>query len=215
MELFTDEFDMQTSYFGEVLNNKYANGDVIARELSHYEGFESIRFKTKEEVRNFLATYGNLFPTDVPKADTLKTLSHREIKEAKERAIEAEKDRLKRIEDNKIQYRQQLEMQRHLDSLFGKRTSRKDIEDAMKVFENAADTVQDRMIYEKIMERINLMDSVAKSNKNKGQGELMRGGLDTAASIVATIQNDTITSDSAGHYVEFDLILQTEYNKTR
>jgi len=41
------------------------------------------------------------------------------------------------------------------------------------------------------------MDSVAKSNKNKGQGELMRGGLDTAASIVATIQNDIVINTAA------------------
>ena len=55
----------------------------VSGDISYYSGFGSLNFKTKEEMLNFLSTYG-LSPTNAPKADTLKVLTKREIEEARQ-----------------------------------------------------------------------------------------------------------------------------------
>ena len=84
LELYSDKY-LLSSLFGDVYDIKIANQEVVAREFSHYMGFSSLNFRTKEDIRNFLVPYG-LISTDMPKADTLKTLSREEIEEAKEEA---------------------------------------------------------------------------------------------------------------------------------
>ena len=86
LELFYIDDTESASYWGEERDDTY-------------KGLYS-RFRTKEEVRNLLATYG-LTPTDVPKADTLKILSYREIKEAKEKDIRDAEAKLRGDEENK------------------------------------------------------------------------------------------------------------------
>jgi len=94
LDLFYSEYSEQTSRDYNFFNSmfvEYSNGEAVSREFSHYyTGFSSLfideyalRFGTKKALLDFFATYG-LFPTDMPKADTLKNLSYREIEEARQ-----------------------------------------------------------------------------------------------------------------------------------
>ena len=94
LDLFYSEYLEHTSRDNRFFTSmfvEYSKGEVASRELSHYyTGFSSLfideyalRFETKKELLDFLATYG-LSPTDMPKADTLKNLSYREIEEARQ-----------------------------------------------------------------------------------------------------------------------------------
>jgi hypothetical protein len=87
----TGAFDANNSIKLELLDDKYYTASRFRPSRGkgvslYYTGFD-MNFREQEDVRDFIATYG-LTPTDVPKVvDTLKTSSHREIKEAKEKAI--------------------------------------------------------------------------------------------------------------------------------
>jgi len=91
LELFhlDDSFDCEgcvplVSYFAEVAERMYDNrGEVAGYRTPYYSSTLGFRSRTKQEVLNFIGGYG-LRPTDVPKADTLKTLSWGEIEKAKE-----------------------------------------------------------------------------------------------------------------------------------
>jgi len=69
-------------------NDKYDRYSCFVERRGGYTSDLGINFQTKGEVQNFLSTY-NLRPTDIPQADTLKTLSKREIEKAKVREIQA------------------------------------------------------------------------------------------------------------------------------
>jgi len=69
-----------TEYRQPIRDNDW---NVIGYKEPYYgSDLGGLNFKTKEDVRKFLAGYG-LIPTDVPKADMLKTTSRREIEEAR------------------------------------------------------------------------------------------------------------------------------------
>jgi len=182
----------------------------VAKEFSHYAGFY-LEFRTQGDVRDFLATYGLSSSRNVPKADTLKTSTHREIKEAKERAIQDAEYRAREEETTKLYYNHILELNRIWDSLLGRQADRKAIDASIKEFETAPDSVRSRMIYEKLNEGKRLKDSVY--NKKKDQGELLRGGSGTAT-LTLSIQNVKNTGDSAGRYLEFDIMLRTDMPNT-
>ena len=83
LELFYNDRFYNPSFFGEI---EYEGKPI-------YHGLELV-FKTKNDVYDFLTTY-KLSSTDVSKADTLKTLSKREIEKLKEKEVrekEAKKD---------------------------------------------------------------------------------------------------------------------------
>ena len=75
LEIFYHDKFHTTSYFKE-MRAQWCE--------PHFTSGLSLRFKTKEEVRDFIGSYG-LFPTDIPKADTVKRLSKREIEETREK----------------------------------------------------------------------------------------------------------------------------------
>ena len=204
-EIFYRSEYKSTSYFDKV----YSHG-------SYYLGFGGgLCFKTQEDIRSFLANDYGLFPKDMPKADTLKIAikpTKEEIEEAKakaeKRAIEeaAEtKKKLEQEENRKGFYRYSIEAKWLSDSIAGKKTSRKAIDDAMKEYENAPDSVRNRMYNEKLMEHFQKIDSLNKAKKS--QGQLYRGGGDTAT-LTVSIQNVKNTGNSMERFLKFDVMMR-------
>lgn len=70
IELFYNNEMYRPSYFQENI-----------KDISYYSGL-SLEFRTKEELRAFLATY-DLYPTDMPKADTVKKFTRKESENAR------------------------------------------------------------------------------------------------------------------------------------
>ena len=157
------------SYFTEdkdiIIDDK---GELVGRkEESYYRsGFGNLNFKSKEEVRDFLAGYG-LFPQEMPKADTLKTMSRRESEKARKKAIQETEERLRKEEDRKIHYKQLLETKCYLDSLSDKKTTRKEIENAMKNYENASDLERQKLLRNAILEEKQNIESLLDANSEK------------------------------------------------
>ena len=84
LELVNDKI-YTASCFGECAERIYDNrGEQIGYKTPYYVGYRRLSYRTKQEVRDFISTYG-LLPTDVPKADTLKILTTREIKELEQK----------------------------------------------------------------------------------------------------------------------------------
>ena len=79
LELVNDKV-YNASCFWECAEQIYDNrGEQIGYRTPYYAGYRHLSYRTKQEVRDFISAYG-LLPTDVPKADTLKILTTREIK---------------------------------------------------------------------------------------------------------------------------------------
>jgi hypothetical protein len=133
LEIFNNDEFGNISVFGEALENIYSKGEVLERRLSHYAGL-ALSFKTKTEVRDFLANYG-LYPQDVSKTDTLKVLTIKDIEKIKEKALqEAEK-----VENNKKAYERLLKRKWASESTLKKQEIETNIEEAMKEYEKASE----------------------------------------------------------------------------
>ena len=154
LELFYHYFRV-TSYFEKV------PGWQVSIEEDYYSGF-GLNFNTKEDMRKFLSSYG-LSPTDIPKADTLNNLSKIQIKMGY-RATKPIDIR----ENNKRVHKKMLEDQWIADSIADKKSNRQDIEDEMRKYENASDSVRNQMgidLWNEMLRR----DSV--KNKTTGQNQ--------------------------------------------
>ena len=190
LELFHNDEFYTTSYFVEISDNKRYQREIGVENEPYYTSKLSLNYKTKEEVRDFLASYG-LSPTDIPKADTVKTLSEKDKKIAKEKAIRAAEEKLKKAENARLFYQSLLENTRQLDSMLGKQTSRQAIEAEMNFYDSASQSERNSMIMRKRIEERQLMDSL--SNRQKSQGQL-RGR--SSPTLTFTLQNVKNTENS-------------------
>ena len=184
------------------LYNDYAEDPSLLQEWAgYYSGL--LDFQTKEGARDFLFTYYNLSPTDIPKADTLMTLSGSDIREAKKKAEENAKARTNEITP-KQHYQYLLENKWRLDSLSGKKTSRKSIDDAMREYENSSDSMRYILRFKLIMDEFKPLDTDTNARKSQGQ---LRG--DDDITLITSIQNIDITEDTA-KYLEFDIMVRAD-----
>ena len=200
------------SYFTEgiqpIINDR---GELVGHGDSFYGfNFIHLNFKTKEELHDFLATY-NLFPEDMPKADTLKTMSREEVEEARERAVKEAENVLKRAEDNLRLHKTWLEMKWKLDSIAGKKSTRNEIDDTMRDFENASDSIRNQMNYNLIREVKMLLDS--NENRRKARGQL-QGGTRSNANLTLSIQNVRNTGTASDRFLEFDIMVRANMANT-
>ena len=187
----------------------YTNTNSYFTEIDdYYTSGMFLRYHTKEEVRDFLATY-NLFPTDIPKADTLKTLSEKDKELARKKAFKDAEEMQRRAESNKTYYRQLLEMNYHLDTLTKQPASRKGVEDAVKEYENASDSERKALMDNKQKEYNRKVDIILDANaaKKKSSNSQKRG--DDDITLITSIQNIAITEDTA-KYLEFDIMVKAD-----
>ena len=195
LEVFYCDYFGVTSHFAEV------SGWLIPREAPYYSGFGmSINFNVKEELLNFIGSYG-LSPTDIPKANRLKTLTRREISEGKQEIDDAEYD-LRQKENKKRVYRTILEDVWKLDSASGKKSNRQDIEDAMQEYENAPDSVRDEIW----IEQWNKMRKQKDSIRNTGKGQHKSGN----ANLTVSIKNIRNTEVAGQRFLEFDVMVRAD-----
>jgi len=205
-------FGRSSSHFYEgrkiIVDNR---GEIVENTEPCYSfACAGLNFKTKEEVRDFLATY-NLFPEDMPKADTLKTMSREEVEEARERAVKEAENVLKRAEDNLRLHKTWLEMKWKLDSIAGKKSTRNEIDDTMRDFENASDSIRNQMNYNLIREVKMLLDS--NENRRKARGQL-QGGTRSNANLTLSIQNVRNTGTASDRFLEFDIMVRANMANT-
>ena len=135
LELFYINDKYHTSGFGETAERVYDDrGEFVRYKKTYYGSFAAL-FRTKEEVRDFIGTYG-LFPMDIQKADKLKTFTWREIESGRTLSPlsrEENEERCKRA------YKQYLEEQWKLESASGRKSIQQEVEDAMRDYENASE----------------------------------------------------------------------------
>jgi hypothetical protein len=206
-----------SSYFAEIPEVTLSNETLIIGGISHYSGF-SLNFITQKAVRDFLAIYG-LSPISVPKADTVKSLCFREIKEALERQVidgmrqEVKSDaeyRLWQEESSRRHYNTLLENLWKLDSVSGKKSTRKkEIEDAMNEYENASDSMRNQMRYELMIKQKQYLDSISNAPERKGTGQHKSGN----AKLTLSINNARVTTSAGDNFMEFDVMLRANQAK--
>jgi hypothetical protein len=193
LELCNDNSDNPSCFQPE--KNIISSNNRDTYELSHYNGFY-LNYRTAEEVRDFLANYYNLLPTDMPKADTVKNRTYYDIEIAKKRDVEAAESKLRYEESTKSFYKNLLE-----NKFIPARLNQKEIDDAMQEFENASDSIR----WDKIYKEMEEPDSL----KKKSQSNPQRGG-DTIATVTSIIRNDTIIKDANGRYLQFDIMVKSD-----
>ena len=145
LEFFYNDEYKNTSFFEERTATPWIRAEGIAENESYISSALYLNFRTKEATRDFLATY-NLFPTDFPQVDTLKTLSDRDKEIARQEAIQAAELKAKRVAEAKIDYRMYLEMNLMLDSLSGEKISRKNIDKAVNEYDKVSDIERDTLL---------------------------------------------------------------------
>ena len=210
LELCFENFEVP-SCFSEEKEIKYISHGVDPMEtgLFFYRG-PYIDFRTKEEVREFISVY-NLYPTDMHRADTLKTLTWKDIEKTKEKAIRDAEEMLKRAGDYKKYYRQLLEMNYHIDTLTGgQATSLREIEDAIEIYENASDSERKTLIYNKQLEYNQKADRILDANAMKKKSNKQQTRGDDDATLITSIQNAIVTEDTYGRYLEFDIMVRAD-----
>ena len=130
-------------------------------------------------------------PTDVPKADTLKRFTKKEYATEQWKAATA----AKKAENQKTHYRQMLEMNWKVDSTFQKSMNKKAIEDGMKRYENATDSLQLEIYLQQRKIYKQQIDSILNENTKRRNQEKSKAG-DEEANLFLSIQNTKITGDT-------------------
>jgi len=185
-------FEANNSIKLELYNDNAYTPSRFGVSRDYYNGL-FLNFQTKDDVRNFLTTY-NLFSTDMPKADTLMTLSARDKENARKKAEEDTKRREHELTPKQY-YQILLEKQW--------KSNRKAIEDAMQEYENASDSVRTVLLYKLKPMEVPLIDTA--SNRKKDQGQLKRGSDTT---LILSIQNMQNTGTSSERFLEFDIMVR-------
>ena len=174
----------------------------------HYASNFGLSFKTKEDVRDFLATY-SLLPIDRPKADTLMTFTKQRADDIRK----AEENRVKQTEKLKVLYQKRLELEWKMNNSNKKRINKKEIDNNLLKYEKASDSIRQRMFDEQQDRYFRILDSIAKENQRKSQQGQTKS-TSSEANLTFSIQNTKNTTISGNSFLEFDIMVRAHQQNT-
>ena len=178
--------------------------ETVSPNPLYYGSSLGLNFKTKENLRDFFATYG-LIPADVSKADTLMIFTKQEAEDIRK----AEENRAKQAEKLKVLYQKRLELEWKMNNNNKKRINKKEIDNNLLKYEKASDSIRQRMFYEQQDRYFRILDSIAKENQRESQQGQTKS-TSSEANLTFSIQNTKTTTTQNDSFLEFDIIFRAD-----